>query len=115
VKLKKWIGYVFESSSSLTPEFAAFAKDMKSFLKNEFKDFELVSFSRMHFEFSCFFRNRETGKLAYVSVCDVRYWPGGWYEDMLVRTAKHDKDYTGGANCRCRLSGLGEMLAKLTK
>ena len=34
---------------------------------------------------------------------------------MLIRTAQHDKDYTGGANCFATLDTLLEKANTLTK
>ncbi|MBQ2184718.1 MAG: hypothetical protein II399_08765 [Lachnospiraceae bacterium] len=36
------------------------------------------------------------GKYVFYSFQDYRYWD--WKEQILIRTAKSEKDYTGGAN-----------------
>ena len=73
--MKKWLNHVFESSSGLTPEFAAFSRQMRSYLKKHLSGFDLVSYSRGHFYFSAFVRNKITGRLAYINSSDVRFFP----------------------------------------
>lgn len=83
----------FESSSVLTPEFASFARTFK----REFKKFiesiggEKVEIGREHFYLSGFFTYQ--GQIWYINVGDVR-----WSKDGYIRTAKHYKDWRGGAN-----------------
>ena len=114
--IKAWRGYEFESSSGLTPEFAEFSRIMRLHLKKTLApEFELVSYSRGHFYFSAFVKNKGTGKLAYISASDVRYSPDGWLTGLLVRTAQHDKDYTGGANDWATLDGLKDRALYLTR
>jgi len=97
--IEAWLGNTFESSCSLTPEFATFAKDFKRYLLKQIgREFELVNWSRGHFGVSGFLRNNANGKLVYFSISDVRHWPDDWYNNILIRIAKHDKDYTGGSN-----------------
>ncbi len=115
-KLEDWRGNSFESSSATTPEFAAFANMYRARMKKiaAANGLELVAFNRGHFYCSGFFQAKTSGKLAYFSISDVRSWPDGWHEDILVRTAQHAKDYTGGANQRATLQNLGATLARLT-
>lgn len=113
--MDKWKNTKFESSSTLTPEFASFAKDYKAYLKKSLKDFELVKVSRNHFYLSGFVRNLETGKLAYFNTSDVRYSPEAWNKNVLVRTATSETDYTGGSNNYSDLVSLRSNLLALTK
>ena len=68
-----------------------------------------IIFSPNYFEWSAFFI--KDGKYIYVHMGDVRYWD--WYHDVLFRTAKNEKDYTGGANQRCTFDNLAEELSDL--
>lgn len=111
-----WRDYRFTSSSGLTQEWEAFSRQMRAYLKKTLApDFELVSYSRGHFYFSAFLKNIETGKLAYISCSDVRFFPNEWAERLLIRTAKHDKDYTGGVNCSSSLDELKQKVQELTR
>ena len=89
----------FESSSTTTPEFAAFSNLFHSYLKSGAKDVGLnvISFSRGHFEASAFIE-APNGKFAYVSLSDVRGNSPASSKKILYRTAKHAKDFHGGNN-----------------
>ena len=100
-----WLGYEFESSSELTPEFVAFARDFrKAIVQNLPMDCDLVNWSRGHFYVFGFIRNCD-GRFVYFSISDVRHFPDAWYNNILIRTAKHEKDYTGGVNIYTDLEG----------
>ena len=114
IGIEKWLGNIFESSSGLTPEFSSFSRDFKKHLKSIAGiDYELY-FSRGHFYMSGFFRNKRNDKFAYFSSSDVRYSPDNWFNNILVREAKGEKDYTGGSNNFCKLPELRENIERLT-
>lgn len=113
--LKKWEGFTFQSSTGLTDEFSSFGRDFKKYIKNICSDkYELIEFSRGHFEVSGFIKNKETGKLVYFSISDVRFFKDSWVDNILIRTAKNEKDYTGGSNCQGTIDNLGEYIERLT-
>jgi hypothetical protein len=100
--MKKSVGLLksgFESSSSLTPEFAQFYRTFKSEFTKELKNAgaENIVFSRMHFCLSGFCT--VNGQVWYFSLSDVR---GMEYNhdniQLMYRTANHYKDYKGGMN-----------------
>lgn len=114
--ISKWLDYLFESSSGLTEEFDQFAREYKKAVIKQLPDnCELVSFNRGHFYMSAFIRNNETKKLVYISTSDVRHFSNSWYNNILIRTAQHDKDYTGGSNCFTTYLKLKENIEKLTR
>ncbi len=113
--IKGWLDYTFESSSGLTEEFAKFSKDIKKELKKLMIGYELISYSRGHFEYSAFFKNINNGQLVYVSCSDVRHFKNAWYDNLLIRTAEHEKDYTGGSNDWATLPKLKEKADYLTR
>ena len=108
-----WLGYTFESSSALTPEFAEFSRQIKKELIRVMAGWELKDYSRGHFYFSAFFE--KAGRYIYVSCSDVRYFKDDWYNNLLVRTAEGVKDYTGGRNTYATLPELKENAEKLIK
>ena len=113
--IRAWLGYRFESSSGLTPEFALFARAYKKHITDLLGNgFSLAAWSRGHFEASGFVKNKTTGHLAYFSCPDVRVWLDQWYNNILVRTAKDEKDYTGCTNNYCTLDTLSEAITRLT-
>lgn len=85
----------FESASNKTPQYLTFHRTFK----REFKAFlESIGASAVeigkpnHFDASGFFTI--DNQIWYFSIGDLR-----WFKDtMLVRTAAHYKDWTGGAN-----------------
>jgi len=113
--MQAWEGVEFESSTATTPQFNSFARDYKATLKGLLLgNLELVSFNKGHFYVSGFVLNKDNGKYAYFSIPDVRFFPNEWNSNILVRTAEHDKDYTGGANNFCKLSQFDDYMEELT-
>lgn len=116
-KLEDWKQIQFLSSTGKTPEFTAFCRMYRARLSKEAKakGLKIVSWSNGHFQCSAFFKNTQTGKLAYLSTSDVRHFPNEWANNILVRTAEHEKDYTGGTNRSATLETIGQMLSELTE
>jgi hypothetical protein len=100
----------FESSSDTTPEFKKYASTFNRELKARLQELnaELVAFNRGHFYVSGFFT--KAGQYYYFSQSDVRHFPS---TDILVRTAQHAKDYSGGTNNRTTLGP--DMFDRLLK
>ena len=82
----------FESSCYKTPEFGAFAIKFKRLFKKSFPECN-VKLSAWHFYLSGFIE--KDWKYIYISTWDVR---PSWDWQMLYRTAKNDKDFTGWSN-----------------
>ena len=117
-RLEDWIGNKFESSYSKTPEFMAFAQMYRARIRKiaDKAGLEIVDWSTGgHFCVSAMLKNRQTGKFVYMSCSDVRHWRDGWYKDILVRTAEHKEDWTGGSNNSSTLEKLGEAFERLTR
>lgn len=112
--MRAWLIYQFESSSGLTDEYALFARQFKRYIMRTLSDnLELVSWNRGHFYVSGFVLNKTTNKYCYFSCDDIR-GSNGWYDNLLIRTATGDKDYTGGSNDWTKLPDLADKAAKLT-
>ena len=116
-KLFDWKGNSFESSCSRTPEFTAFARMFRSHIQKQAKEngLEVASFSTGHFYCSGFFRNSTTGKFAYFSISDVRHFQDSWIDDVLLRTAVHDRDFTGGSNQSVHINNIGREALEITQ
>jgi hypothetical protein len=107
--LEAWRGFTFQSSSGLTEEFAAFARDYRAWVKKNLPEgAKLDTWSRGHFEVSGFIERG--GRYVYFNTSDVRYFREEWAENILVRTAKHNRDYTGGQNCSASLETFRERV-----
>ena len=71
----------------------------KSIVRKALKqaNFTDIKFSNGHYYFSGF--ATKNNKAIYFSISDVRHFsPTGGGADLLIRTAKDYKDYTGGSN-----------------
>ena len=76
----------------------AYSKE-KSIVRKALKqaDFTDIKFSNGYYYFSGF--ATKNNKIIYFSISDVRHFPPtGGSTDLLIRTAKDYKDYTGGVN-----------------
>ena len=113
--IASWLGFSFESSSRLTEEYRSFYKDICKFLKDQLQNDFVPDIHRGYFEFFGFVRNKISGKWAYFSCSDVRFFPDAWYNELLVRTAKNGKDYIGGRNQSVKLPDIRRALLKLTE
>lgn len=109
--VEKFKNVAFESSCYETPEFKAFFNGFKKSLKAELagSGMELAEISKGHFEISGFLKKGE--KFVYFSVRDVRSYD--WHRQVLYRTAKSVKDYTGGQNHFCSFGGLVKSCERL--
>jgi len=113
--IDQWLDFPFTSSSGLTEEFAQFNRDFKKAIKSKLpENCEIAAWSRGHFECTAFILNRSSGKYVYVSISDVRFFPNTWHNDILVRTAEHIKDYTGGGNYSANMDNLTDKIKDLS-
>ncbi len=114
-RIFNWVGADW-SRQGLEP-FKQFHRDLRSYLRSEGKKhgLELIMGKPNYFISSGFFYNPNTGKYAYWSISDVRYFKDEWYNNMLVRTAEHAKDFHGGMNYYANLPLLVSMAKGLTK
>ena len=95
----------FEISSETTREFVAFSKIFKQELKKDLKGIaKLTAFTRGHFYISGFVRDIKDN-CYYFSIPDVRFFPD---YGIMFRTAKGEKDFTGGKNCYLKMENLRE-------
>ena len=88
---------IFESSSSQTPQYKAYHRTFKREFTAVLKSMGCwdIKISRPnHFDVTGFF-TAPGGQIWYFRVGDLRDNP---VKNMLIRTAKHDKDWTGGHN-----------------
>jgi hypothetical protein len=114
--MKKWLNHSFTSSSIRTPEFISFEKDFVKELKKQLNDeFEMHGFRNGHFYISGFLVNRNTNKVVYISISDVRFFPDEWYNNVLIRKAKDIKDYTGGSNNKCEFNKIYKFALMYTQ
>lgn len=112
----KWYGTEFENCGGITSnQYEKFQADYKTTLREICKNinFELISFNKNHYQFSAVLRSNETGNYFYISIPDVRSWKNEWANNILYRTMKHEKDWTGGTNRYCTIVQLQSALKSL--
>lgn len=112
-ELKKYVGYKFSTGVYTGEDYLSFQTKYINYLKTLCKsnNWELVSIGRNHYCFSCFIRS--CNKYVYLSISDVRYYSRDWYERILIRTAKSEKDYTGGSNNFTSIENLEHNVGRL--
>ncbi len=103
----------FSSGCTIGQDFKRFSRLFRNWLKKQLKSkgLQIVNFTTGHYFVSGFVTNGQ--QYVYFSVSDVRYFPEGWLDDILVRTAKNEKDYTGGSNNSCSLENLPKTICNL--
>lgn len=97
---KKYLNHVFDNYGGCTsPDYRTFETAYINGLKQLCKEegWTFVKALKNHYEFSAVIQ-RDDGQHVYFSISDVRYWFNGWSENILVRTMKHDSDWSGGSN-----------------
>ena len=102
----------------MSEEAKLFARHLKSTIKTiaQEQSFEMTNFSVGHYYISGFLK--KDGKFVYFSRDIERYEQPINLEKsgvfgFLVRTAKHEKDYTGGHNNYCGLSEFSNLLDRI--
>lgn len=116
--LKELQGYLkkgIEDYGCVTsPDYKTFERKFRNYIKKVAKenDGELVKFNPNHYEFSCFVRRND--KYVYISISDVRYFKNSWYNNILIRTANNEKDYSGGRNDYTSLEYLDKKIVLMT-
>ena len=104
----KYNNVIFESSSITTEQCKQFYNDLKKVLKNILGSEYTIKISLGHFYISGFIE--KNNKFVYFSIEDLRE-NGEEFSHILYRTAKDNKDYTGGTNRFCELNKLAENIS----
>jgi hypothetical protein len=110
--LEGFKNWEFSSGSVIDEDFKVFARLFKKHIANNLPPrTRLVTYGRGHYEVSGFIERQ--GKCVYFAISDVRYFPGNWRENILIRIASSDHDYTGGSNHYTRLEEFKEQIDNL--
>ena len=95
--LSKFKDWEFSSSSIAGEDFEVFVKLFKKYIRGHLPaGAKLHKFNPSHYCLSGFISKGD--KFIYFSIPDVRYFPRRWQDNILIRTAKSEQDYTGGSN-----------------
>ena len=120
MKTDKWVGFDFnrdgwsETHENRNDAVAQFGRDFRSDLKSMLKgtDWEVYGLTTNYFYISGFLRNEKENKWAYVCCSDVRFFKDEWHDSLLIRSARDNKDYTGGQNRFCAFADIPATLDK---
>lgn len=115
--ISNWENVEFESSSGKTMQFKKFAREFKAVIKEQVEqNFNIVKCTMGHFEISGFLQHKQDpSKYIYFNTSDVRSCNQEWLHNILIRTAKNDKDYSGGVNHYTNIQSFEENVMKLYK
>jgi len=107
--LNEFRNWEFSSGGITGEDFGVFARIFKKFIKDNLpEESELIEFDRNHYYISGFIKRND--KFVYFSISDVRHFPNEWTDNILIRTAQHERDYTGGTNNYATLEGFKESV-----
>lgn len=86
---------IVDDGCTTSKDFKSFARVFKNELAKELKEFNVTNHEQNtgHYYVSGFFKKEN--QWWYYSINDVRYFN---YISLLIRTAKDNRDFTGGAN-----------------
>ena len=108
----KWINHEFSSGCTTGRDFRDFSKEFKSNVKKRLPGpITLEKYNSGHYYLSGFLYNNKTNKWCYFSIMDVR---GSRNEQVMIRTAKDERDFTGGRNNWIKFEEIGDMALSLT-
>lgn len=111
--LQPFVGHQFSSGSYIGKDFVSFNTKYKNTIKKLLPNgYELHSWNRGHYYCSAVIKDTE-GRFIYMSIGDVRHWSNEWVDQILIRTMKHSKDWTGGTNHRTDLINFTKDIQKL--
>jgi hypothetical protein len=101
----------YPNISKIAPDFNSYANNLKTKIKEHIKNtgIELVSFEKNYYYVSGFLK--KNNEFVYFSTSDYR----NIFENdkILIRTAKNEKDFTGGRNNFTSINDFGNNINKL--
>ena len=106
-ELEKYLNYTFSTGCDTGDDYKSFQRKYINYLRSLCKEnsWELLNPCKGHYEFAVFIRN-PAQKYIYISISDVRFWKNEWYNRILIRTVKYEKDYHGSGNHHTSLPNL---------
>ena len=107
-------GWEFSSGSTKGEDFKRFARLFRNHIKKVIPvGSKLVEFNVGHYYISGFVE--KNSKFVYFSISDVRFFPEEWHDNILIRTAKYEKDYRGGSNGYTTLENFDREVRRLLR
>lgn len=115
-KLEKWVNHKFSTGDTAGNDYLAFQREARADLRKQAAaaGYRLFKFNKNHYCFSAVLQGEKTGDFVYVSVNDVRF-NTNWYNKVLYRTMKHEKDWAGCTNQYCAWDSITIALSGMKK
>lgn len=111
--LRGWFGHEFSSGPYTGEDYRKFEAAYARWLRKALPKYK-VDVHRNHYEFSAVITKPGSGDVpdrhVYMSISDVRFFPGRWADSILVRKMRHAEDWTGLRNGYCRIDKIKEMV-----
>ena len=110
--LRPFVDYTFSSGGITGDDYKSFQRKYKNYLEKILPEgYSICSWNKNHYQFSAVIEYN--GRYVYMSISDVRYWQNEWFTNILVRTMKHEKDWTGGTNTYASIFNLSNRIQRL--
>ena len=110
--LRPFVDYTFSSGGITGDDYKSFQRKYKNYLEKILPEgYSIYSWNKNHYQFSAVIEYN--GRYVYMSISDVRYWQNEWFTNILVRTMKHEKDWTGGTNTYASIFNLSNRIQRL--
>ena len=110
--LRPFVDYRFSSGGITGSDYKSFQTKYKNFIKKNLPEgYSIEKWNPNHYQFSCVLG--KNGRYVYMSISDVRYFQNEWFQNILVRTMKHDSDWTGGPNQYASIFNLMKKIEKV--
>ena len=111
-KIEDFKRWEFTSGCTTGEDFNTFSRLFKNYLKKQLpNELQITDYSKGHYYVSGFISDGKS--FVYFSISDVRHFPAEWHTNILIRTAKHNKDYTGGSNMFTNLESFANNVKKI--
>jgi len=112
----KWKLHRFSTGCDTGEDFLQFEREMRSDLRKQLELYgvRLHKFHKNHYCFSAV--AERNGRYVYISLHDVRGCTGqyvSWFENVLYRTMRDDRDWTGGTNRYVPWDRIGAAVGQL--
>ena len=114
-ELEKYLNYQFSTGCYTGKDYLTFQRKYINYLRALCKErnWTLVNVGKNHYCFTTFIKT-DYDLYVYISIPDVRFLKNEWYNHILIREAKDEKDYHGGRNHYTTLPELPRKVLSLT-
>jgi hypothetical protein len=113
--LYPFYSYSFSSGGTIGSDFKSFNTKFRNFIKKNLPNgYSIHYWNRGHYYCSGVIKD-PIGRFIYFSIPDVRFFKNEWATNILIRTMKHDKDWTGGNNNYTDVFNFSDSITKLYK